>query len=609
MPVVTVGSVLAEVWEETISQDFREMHPYVRNGRSDPRLPSKSLLKYVFPTMLGTPQAKKGRISRDTARVCRDSWWREKLDAETSATVRIELERVLVENRANLEDLNEWVSKFRKCATEQGIEIPDDTDARSVMSWAFAAAFNSLEPGVGPNQALRDQVRAKLGANVLTVSRLREGLKDEETRKRIDWILRSWRDVAREGRPTVAEEKEQWESLVRSFVEAALAGELALGTLWSEQLGGDSLGDFRHVWRARRMRLSVTEIEVGARIPAPSIDGEDQSDRPLDRNLLRRLEGLLGPGANENKMGYPPVSDVLANVARRSLEPFSLNEQANRLALVLGCLAIAFVPEDGQAIEKEPSLVQGIGGPIFRKLRTLDADRQVGGKAISGRGLGGDQFERAGISADMQGKPVATSEAVGATRRASSGAAAERYEHERQDRSNFRDDFVSRLWARLHNDEVRSLREEAGSSHKPDWAEVQRLFEDIAGQIRDGLRKSAGRNLKRPNRDVIDAAVGASVKRLGLRPEALQRELQATFAEMGVAGLSDFLAAVSKLEGDLDENPEAAERVDASDAARLWNQARERIREARAREGVVSPSVHLQDVIGLISLGARRADL
>ncbi len=209
----------------------------------------------------------------------------------------------------------------------------------------------------------------------------------------------------------------------------------------------------------------------------------------------------------------------------------------------------------------------------------------------------------------MQGKPVATSEAVGATRRASSGAAAERYEHERQDRSNFRDDFVSRLWARLHNDEVRSLREEAGSSHKPDWAEVQRLFEDIAGQIRDGLRKSAGRNLKRPNRDVIHAAVGASVKRLGLRPEALQRELQATFAEMGVAGLSDFLAAVSKLEGDLDENPEAAERVDASDAARLWNQARERIREARAREGVVSPSVHLQDVIGLISLGARRADL
>lgn len=607
--MVTVGTVLAEVWEATIAQDFREMHPYVKHGRSDPRLPSKSLVKYVFPTMLGTPRAKEGRISRDTAKVCRDAWWREDLDDETSATVRIELERVLVDNRANLEDLNEWVSKFRECATELGIEIPDDTDARSVMSWAFAAAYNSLDPGVGANQALQDQVKAKLGANVLTVSRLREALKDEETRKGIDMILRSWRDVAREGRPTVAEELEQWESFVRSFVVAAQAGELALGTLWSEQLRGDSLGDFRHVWRARRMRLSVIEVEVGARIPAPSIDGEGQSDRPLDRNLLRRLEGLLGPGANENKMGYPPASEVLADVARRSLAPFSLNERANRLTLVLGCLAIAFVPEDGQEIKKEPSLVQRIGGPIFRKLRTLDAERRRDGTAFSDRGLGGDQFARVGISADMEGKPIATSEAVGATKRASTGAAAERYEHELQDRSLFRDDFVSRLWARLHNDEVRSLREVASSSRLPEWAEVQRLFEDIAGQIREGLRKSAERTSKRPNRDVIDAAVGASVKRLGLRPEGLQRELEATFAEMGAAGLSDFLTAVSKLEGDLDENPEAAERVDAGDAALLWNQARERIRGVRAREGVVSPSVQLDDVIGLISLGARRADL
>lgn len=330
------------------------------------------------------------------------------------------------------------------------------------------------------------------------------------------------------------------------------------------------------------MALCGHAMSSGERHPAVSIGGPTEGREPvlpLDRSLYRRLEGRFGSGSD--RKGFPEFDVLLADVARRSLEPFSLNDPESRAAVVIAFFALQYVydpDEDNEGGRFIPSpFVRQLRSTIFMRLRGA---RRRGGQSMESSG------HRSGDSTPSDPRTTSVERQANAL-------------------AEFQDAYMERLWTRVHNLELDSLRQ-GGGKKVHDWRALRAIMLDNAFKVGGDAWATGVKPPKAVSEVALAIGMSTEPSTSGLPIGALYAEFEATLA--AIENVGDFLMLVQDLldleqlearNGVLTEDEEDDRQQALADAEALWLQGRERLAEIRSDDGLDSPDLTLDDVLPL----------
>jgi hypothetical protein len=162
--------------------------------------------------------------------------------------------------------------------------------------------------------------------------------------------------------------------------------------LWGEISGHGAVDS----WHDRANSLELTDADFPPRPSVLRAAGQDRAlPLPLDRTIQDRVDGILGSGARERRIGLPPAKQMLLDETERSCKPLGLGTRRSRAIVVLGAyISHAFSLADARVADNWAKAAQQgqtrAAYTINRRLRRMSA---LYAAAIKGR-LNGSLLNR-----------------------------------------------------------------------------------------------------------------------------------------------------------------------------------------------------------------------